>query len=307
MNKYIIIQPYFGKFPVWFDLFLYSCGKNANVNFVFYTDCMPTREQKKYKNIKFVDITYDDYCKLASEKLGIDFHPEYAYKLCDLKPFLGVIHNDLISKYEYWGYCDIDLIFGDLNILLNKMEKYDLISTHKDRCSGHFTLMRTKSKYTTACFKFWKWKKKLLLPINKGLDERDLTIVASWLLFFREPVFYRLRKIRLGFIKSAYYKITDFMLTIVQSKKVSFQDYYTTTMPDYNSKNIYNTTSGKIIDIVRGIELPYLHFLFFKKTPYSDNTEYWKGDYYQIDSSILIEGKKIEINKRGIFPATKEE
>lgn len=39
MKKAAIIIPYFGKFPEWFNLYLYSCKKNPEVDFIFYTDC----------------------------------------------------------------------------------------------------------------------------------------------------------------------------------------------------------------------------------------------------------------------------
>lgn len=42
--KIAIIIPYFGKFPEWIDLFLYSCSRNAKlsegieVNWLIFTD-----------------------------------------------------------------------------------------------------------------------------------------------------------------------------------------------------------------------------------------------------------------------------
>lgn len=66
--KYVIIQPYFGKFPEWIDLFFYSCGKNNNVDFVFFTDCELSQEQLTYSNIKFVKTTFEKYCELVSDR-----------------------------------------------------------------------------------------------------------------------------------------------------------------------------------------------------------------------------------------------
>lgn len=44
-------------------------------------------------------MTFQEYCDDVSRKLGIDFHPARSYKLCDLKPFLGVIHEDILEEY----------------------------------------------------------------------------------------------------------------------------------------------------------------------------------------------------------------
>lgn len=299
--KYVIIQPYFGKFPEWIDLFFYSCGKNLNVDFVFFTDCELTKEHQSYTNIRFVKTTYDDYCKMVSDRLNIDFHPQYSYKLCDLKPFLGVVHQDIISEYDCWGYCDIDLVLGDLSPLLSKMSTYDIISTHADRLSGHFTMIKTKSKYTNACFKIWRWKHKLMLQKNKCLDEDDLTSIVSWFLFYRVPLYYRIFKPMFRISEKTYYRITDRLLPIFQSKRVSFKEYHTTPVPDTKSRYIYETSTGKVRNTLTGKEIPYLHFLFFKKTPYLDTNDYWQGDYYQIASKPISNGEIIEINKKGIF------
>lgn len=37
--KYAIIIPYFGKWPVWFDLYLKSARENECIDFYFFTDC----------------------------------------------------------------------------------------------------------------------------------------------------------------------------------------------------------------------------------------------------------------------------
>ena len=65
------IIPYFGKWPEWMPLYLYSCGRNPMVDFIFYTDCeIP---ETTYSNTKFIKISFDDYCKLVGERLGIDY------------------------------------------------------------------------------------------------------------------------------------------------------------------------------------------------------------------------------------------
>lgn len=300
--KTVLLQPYFGNFPVWMDLFLYSCSKNKEVDFVFFTDCRPTTIQESYSNISFKNISFQDYCNLVSKKLGIDFRPESPYKLCDLKPFLGIIHWEIISQYDCWGYCDIDLVFGDLTILLEKMKSFDLISTHTDRLSGHFTLMKTKSKFTRACFKIRNWKKKLMVQEHLCLDESALTKVVSGFMFYKDRVYAKFVRKRSSRIKNLYIKTTDFINSVIRDKRISYVEYYTTPLPDYSSRYIYEIQTGKVINYKNGTELPYLHFLFFKKTPYLDITDYWKDCFYHLQQGeSLLNYKSVEINKKGIF------
>lgn len=300
--KYVVIQPYFGKFPVWMDLFLYSCSKNPQVDFVFYTDCVTTSAQQKYPNITFCLISFQDYCSIVSERLGIDFKPQNSYKLCDLKPFLGLVHQEVIESYDCWGYCDIDLVLGDLSILLDRMNEYDFISTHADRASGHFTMIKTRSKFTKACLRIRRWREKLTIQKHKCLDERDLTIIVNGPMYYRNAVYNRFLKSYFSFLKRPFYKLTDSLLAIFQDRKTDFHEYYTTPIPDYLSKYIYDTKSGKMMDVVHHRELPYLHFLFFKKTQYWDDSDYWTDNsYHFLPGETFLDCKGVVITKKGLF------
>lgn len=185
MNKAALIIPYFGKWPEWIDLYLYSCSKQRNIDFLIYTDCdIP---QMVYPNTIFHEMSFEAYCQLVSERLAIPFKPRRAYKLCDLKPFYGIIHKKELNGYDWWGFGDIDLVYGDLSLLLNEanMNKYDLLTTHVDRIAGHFTVIRKDSKYTNSCFDIPDWKEKLCDEKNYGLDEGAFTQVVR-------PIKYRI-------------------------------------------------------------------------------------------------------------------
>ena len=86
----VLLIPYFGKWPVWFDFFLISCRFNTSIQWIIYTDC-PIPENSP-DNVKYKKISFKDYNIFVSDKLGINFNPDNPYKLCDLKPALGFIH-----------------------------------------------------------------------------------------------------------------------------------------------------------------------------------------------------------------------
>lgn len=179
INKICMVIPYFGKWPEWFSLYLYSCSKVGKIDFFFFTDCgIP---KTIYSNTKFVEISYEKYCEQVSRKLNIAFHPLNPYKLVDLKPFLHLIHKEIIEKYDFWGFSDIDLVYGNISSLINDMSllKYDLITSHSDRLAGHFTVIRTKSSYSLAYQRIPDWREKLSSPTNYGLDEKWLTLAVA--------------------------------------------------------------------------------------------------------------------------------
>jgi hypothetical protein len=72
-------------------------------------------------------------------KLGMEVSFEKPFKSCDFRPAYGEIFDEELAGYEYWGHCDLDQVFGDLGILLNRADFgcYDKIGR-----SGHLTLYR---------------------------------------------------------------------------------------------------------------------------------------------------------------------
>jgi hypothetical protein len=171
------IMPYFGKWPDWFELFLLSCAKNKTVDWYFFTDCeLP---KIAYANTIFKNISFDNYKKFISQKLGINFNPNNAYKLCDLKPFYGYIHRDILDGYNFYGFGDIDVVYGDIDKFITKemMKKYNVISASSDIVCGHFCLFKNSSMMRNSCFKIKNWQQLLGDDNCRRVDEGHYTRV----------------------------------------------------------------------------------------------------------------------------------
>lgn len=133
----VFIIPYFGKFPEYFLLFLKSCGKNKGFNWLIFTDIIYTFEVPD--NVRFIQISFEDLVNLIQNKFDFPIYLKAPYKLCDFKPAYGYIFEEYLTGYDFWGYCDCDLIFGDLDKFIPdlKLIKYDKIGH-----LGHLTLYR---------------------------------------------------------------------------------------------------------------------------------------------------------------------
>ena len=136
-NKVIFIIPYFGNFNNYFQLFLNSCATNSDFSWLIVTD-----NNDKYdfpRNVLVKRMSFSQLKEIINEKLNANVRINNPYKLCDLKPMYGEIFHDFISKFDWWGYCDIDLIFGKLNHFLTDdlLNNYDKIGV-----LGHCTLMK---------------------------------------------------------------------------------------------------------------------------------------------------------------------
>jgi len=143
--KICIINIYFGKLSDWFDIWVSTAKYNKNIDFLLVTD-QPIKIDAP--NIKTLIITFDDFKKMAKEKLKFNIKLNNPYKLCDYKVVWGIILEDMLKDYDYWGECDNDIVFGNL---LHYFKKYNLENYDKFGCRGHLTLYRNneevKSRY----------------------------------------------------------------------------------------------------------------------------------------------------------------
>jgi hypothetical protein len=138
-----------GEWPKWGDLFIESCRHNPSIDFYLMTDCVPPHHVPP-ENVKFVNLDLPGFSALASAKLGIEVSLKRPYKLIDFKPAYGVIFRDYLGSYDFWGYCDLDVAFGDIRKFLTDelLDEYDVIAARRELITGHFTLFRNTDNMT---------------------------------------------------------------------------------------------------------------------------------------------------------------
>lgn len=137
------IIPYFGEFPNYMQLYLNSCKKNPEFHWTIITDNL-----KKYdypENVKVVYKTFEEVQRLVRSKFNFQVEINQPYKFCDMKPMYGYIFEDYNKGFDFWGYCDVDMILGDLKSFINdEMLSYDKVFTQ-----GHMTIMRNSDEMNT--------------------------------------------------------------------------------------------------------------------------------------------------------------
>ena len=140
--KICIITVYFGKLPNYISLWIKSVRLNSNIDFFLYTDdSIDTIELPD--NLHVIKLTLPQMKNLADKALNMSVCLDRPYKCCDFKPVYGLIFKDDICSYDYWGHCDLDMIFGDLSRFFNQYEinKYDRFLT-----LGHLSLFRNNDE-----------------------------------------------------------------------------------------------------------------------------------------------------------------
>lgn len=149
--KISIIIPYFGKFPSTFSLFLRSCKYNSNYNWIILTD--NNSEYNYPKNVKCINVTFTELQQIFQKKFHYNLSLEAPYKLCDYKVAYGYIFSNLLKDSDWWGYSDCDLIYGNLDKLINKdvFKHYDKIFT-----VGHLSFFRNAPDINQCFMKPYK-------------------------------------------------------------------------------------------------------------------------------------------------------
>ena len=59
-------------------------------------------------------MSFSEFSAFVSDRLHINFQPEGPYKCCDIKPVMGYLLEDQIKVYDFWGFGDLDVIYGNL-------------------------------------------------------------------------------------------------------------------------------------------------------------------------------------------------
>ena len=151
MPPTILFSIYMGKIKYnYFALTVESMRLNPEVNFVIINVVEDGKDQSGFaehvlrsisaSNIVLKVLTIDEWRYRVNERLGIDipFTSKWYYKLCDYKPALAYLFPELIypptsehSQYSFWGYADIDLIWGNFTRFAHLFQgKYYFVKPH---------------------------------------------------------------------------------------------------------------------------------------------------------------------------------
>jgi hypothetical protein len=237
-------------------LFLESCRWNSDIDWLFFSDCdIPGRFPE---NVRIESISYADYLALVSRRLGIAFSPQNPYKLCDIKPALGHIHEDCLEGWDFWGFGDIDVIYGRLRDYFTdeRLNHYDLISCHARRVSGHLCLIRNTPRMKEAFTRIPDWRIRFSDPRHQALDEGAFSRIFIRHKNFPKPLF------EFAALFNPWRRRSDFREAYsTPNARIRWID------DSYNFPRRWFWREGVLSNDLDGErEFPYLHFLTWKKS-----------------------------------------
>jgi hypothetical protein len=256
----IFLIPYFGRWPFWMSFFIESCRANPDIDWLLLGDCgcpIGLPANVRYRYVEFVD-----YCSWISARLDLRFSPPSPYKLCDLKPALGYLHEQDISGYDFWGFSDLDLIYGDLRAYFTdtRLQRYKVLSTHERRVSGHLCLLRNEQPLRELFWHIPDFKRRVQEPKHHGLDEGGFSRIFLWRKNFPKPLFDLLG------LLNPWRRSAEFAEAF--STPNTSRPWLDGTL---NFPTSWYWNYGRLMNnIDEGREFPYLHFLGWKKTAWKN-------------------------------------
>ena len=168
MRKCVILC-YFGQLPNYFELYLDSCKHNFQIDWIFITD---NKLDIDAENVKIVNYTYEDFKKRVQKCFDFPVALDSPYKWCDFRPAIAYIFPEIVSSYDYWGFCDCDLIWGNLSkfypdTLIGQFDRFLV--------NGHLQFYKNTKEinelFMVPIYAFLDYKAVFKSKLNYGFDE----------------------------------------------------------------------------------------------------------------------------------------
>lgn len=178
-KKLAFIIPFFGTWPAFTNLFLLGCEKNRQADFLLCSENSPSFPLPE--NVRHIAMNNGEIQTRFEKSLGMKLGVIPGHKLCDFRPFFGLAFADLLKGYSFWGYCDVDMMFGDLNHILNDpaLDSADIFSAHHRQFVGHCTFLRNCAEVNRLGFEIHGIKDLLLNPATAAADEERFSRVLE--------------------------------------------------------------------------------------------------------------------------------
>lgn len=277
MLKKVFILTQFGEPHSWTNEFLQNVGTLGKYGYSWkiFTE---NKYENVPENVEIVPMTTDQFNDLAQAKLGV--RPQMfmtpkgvpSVHVTDFYPFSGVIFEDYLKGFDFWGIANIDIVFGRLDHFLpdDELDKWDVWSDDINAINGIFCLFRNIPLINNLCLEIPHWQQKLTTdPCPKcmgeigeevhhtlfGTDEYDMTDLMK-----RPEV---LASVRYGYPKYYPFHGYDRLETQVPNIKLSLKE-------DGSLWELSEDTRPPIWEHAHkyfGREIAYYHFIVTKKWP----------------------------------------
>lgn len=167
-----IVTAWYGLLPPWWRLTLRTMAANPDVDFVLIGD-FPVPSHPLPPNVSLHSLSWKALRSRVRERLGVRLWGGVR-KLCDLKPTFGDLFAAELQGYDWWGWADLDVVYGDVREQLEPfaMADLDAISTYSwHASSGPLMLIRNRDDLNQLYRASPDWKRALGRRAYVAFDE----------------------------------------------------------------------------------------------------------------------------------------
>lgn len=134
MKRIAFVVPWVGRLPVYFPLWLNTCLYNSTVDFIVVTSEKQLGDLPE--NVRWINMSFKEIQNRFQALFDFPIALQKPYKLCDFKPVYGQAFAPELKGYDFWGYCDVDLLWGDISRFITDelLEQYDRLYTRGHCC-----------------------------------------------------------------------------------------------------------------------------------------------------------------------------
>lgn len=178
MNKTFVMY-FFGRPEPWIDKYIKEVGLLAkdNWNWLMFTD----NDMPNTKNFKTVKMDLEGFKDKIQEKFGV--RPNYNLTNNEMgfclsyAPALGYMFSDYLKDVDFWGYTNLDVVYGDLSHYLpdKLLKTIDIFGNDPDDTCGPFTLLRNTKEVNELFLEAPDWPICLTDGGNYGFDEQGFS------------------------------------------------------------------------------------------------------------------------------------
>ena len=169
-SKCALLICYYGEWPEHFDLWLESVRRNQEFDFIIVSD-IPMEQFSIPDNVIIIKESFQQLKQRFQKCFDFKISLEKYYKLCDFRSVYGLAFQEELRDYDFWGFCDIDLIFGDLSKFITQ----EILDENKKIFEyGHFTLLKNDEQMRYLFRKKganFAYKEVFSRPENYAFDE----------------------------------------------------------------------------------------------------------------------------------------
>jgi hypothetical protein len=102
-------------------------------------------------------------------------------KLCDMKPTYGLLFEEYLVGFDFWGFCDIDVIWGRFSgfITAEILRDFDVITTRKGLIAGHLCLLRNTPACRSLCLRHLNFRFVMSQEAYCWFDEKQFSDLVT--------------------------------------------------------------------------------------------------------------------------------